>query len=315
VIVRIIGVAARGLAVAVGVVLASFALILVIPGDPVSALLGAHVTPAAAATLRTALGLDQPWWVRLGDYVGGVLHGDLGTSLSLGVPVAPLVIGRAGPTVLLASIALVLALASALLLAVAATRRPGGAIDHGVRLLTTAGIAVPGFWFGLVLILIFAVNLRVLPAGGLGRSPAEFAASLVLPVIVAAAAIVPVLTRSLRTEMLDTKDADFMVSARAVGFSPAFITWRRLIPNSLLPMIALAGTNFAVLLGGTFIVERVFSINGVGSLLFDAISARDAPLIQGIVLLTGLVVVVVTTLTDIVVRLVDPRVRRARSAR
>ncbi|MFZ4893033.1 ABC transporter permease [Plantibacter sp. Mn2098] len=306
-------VALRGVAVAFGVVVASFALILVIPGDPVSALLGSHVTPATAAALREQLGLDHPWWVRLGDYLGHVVTGDLGTSLSFGSPVASLIAGRVWPTLLLVLCAMVLAIVTSLALAVAAVRWRNGPIDHLVRLLTTTGMAIPGFWLGMLLILVFSVNLRWLPAGGVGEDPGSFIASLVLPSIVAAVAIVPVLSRSLRSQMIDLQDADFIVAARASGFSRRFVLWRRLVPNSLLPMLALAGTNFAVLLGGTFIVERVFSINGVGSLLFDAISARDAPLIQGIVLITGLCVVVITTLTDLLASIVDPRLRHERN--
>lgn len=305
----------RALLVAVAVVVIAFALMKLMPGSPLSAMLGARATSDSERELAAQLGIDRPWWQQLATlFINLLTKGDVGPSLASGESVRTLILARAGVSLSIVVLAMLIAVVVSLLLAVAAVSRPNGVVDHSLRLLLTAGVAIPAFWAGLVLILVFSVQLHWFPVAGVGQGVDGFLRSIVLPSVTAAIAIVPVIARSLRTQLLEVMQADFILAARAVGFSQRRIVFRHLVPNAAVPALTLVGTNFAYLVGGTFVVESVFSIPGLGDLMFRSIESQDATAVTGVVLFTAILVVIVNLVTDIVVRLVDPRLARGGSA-
>jgi peptide/nickel transport system permease protein len=194
-------------------------------------------------------------------------------------------------------------------LATLAAARRDGLADHLVRAVTVAGLGMPSFWFGIVLIEIFALRLHALPVGGSGAGPASFARSLVLPGLTAALAIVPLLVRSLRVGMIEVLDSDFIATARAKGLrEPRVLVWH-VARNAVIPTLTLLGLNIAFLVGSTVVVERVFALNGLGSLLLDAIINRDFPVVQSVTLVLAVSVVVINLLTDVTAARLDPRIR------
>ncbi|WOF23483.1 ABC transporter permease [Microbacterium betulae] len=303
-IARLVRPAARAALVAVGVVLATFVLLGLVPGDAASALLGSRATPEAVAALREDFGLDLPWYARLGAFISDVLTGSL-TSYVNGQPVTALIAARAAPTATIVLAALVVAAAVSAALALAAAAHHDRPVDQIVRIVSTAGVAVPSFLLGMALILVFGVRLRWFPVGGVD----DGFLSYVLPAVTAASAVVPVVTRSLRVQLLEVSGSDVVAAARAAGFSERRVTFGVLLPNAAIPALTLLGLNVAYLVGGTFVVEQVFGIHGLGALMFDAIQDRDVPVVQGVVLYTALAVVLVGVVTDVVVRAIDPRRR------
>ncbi|GAA2224572.1 ABC transporter permease [Herbiconiux moechotypicola] len=299
----------RAALVAGGVVLATFVLLQLVPGDVATSLLGSRATPEAVAELRQQLGLDLPWYARFGTFVTDLFTGG-GESLVNGVPVGELISARAGVTLGIVALAVLFAVVISTALAVVAAANHDRWADQVVRLISTSTLAIPAFLVGMLLILLFGVQLRWFPVGG----NTDGIRSLVLPSLTAALAIVPVLTRSLRVQLLEVAGGDFVAAARSAGFSNARVTFAYLLPNAAIPALTLVGLNVAYLVGGTFVVEKVFAIPGLGALMFDSISARDVPVIQGIVVYTAILVVVVNLVTDALVRLIDPR-RRTRGSR
>lgn len=295
--------------VAAGVVVIAFLLVRLIPGDAATALLGSRATPTTVARLRDRLGLDESVPVQFWHFLTRlVTHADTGASLVNGVPARELILARLEPTLYLVTFATLFAVVLSVPLALwAATHRDGPA-DHAVRILTMAGIAMPAFWTGLLLILLFSVRLGWFPVGGVRDG---YPTSIVLPALTAAIAIVPVLVRSLRAELVEVLRADFVATLRAAGVPQRRILLRHVLRNAALPALVLVGTNISYLLGGALIVEKVFAVPGLGDLMFDAIGSRDLPVIQGVVIYTALAVVLVTLVTDHAAAVLDPRLRRA----
>jgi peptide/nickel transport system permease protein len=297
------------LLVAVGVSCATFLLLHVEPGDPARLVLGEHATPAQIAALRHQWGLDRSLPAQFVHFVSGLVHGDLGTSYFYGVPVLRLVEQRIWLTLGLVAIATLFAVLITLPLATVAAARKDGIADHLVRAISVAGLGLPAFWFGIVLIEIFAVHLGWLPVGGDGDSFAAHLEGLVLPGLTAAFAIVPLLVRSLRVGMIDVLGADFVATARAKGAGELRVLVAHVARNALVPTVALLGVNVAYLVGSTVVVERVFDLHGAGALLLDAITNRDFPVVQAATLVLALVVVLVNLATDLVTARLDPRIR------
>lgn len=295
--------------VTAGVVVIAFLLVRLIPGDAATALLGSRATPRSVAELRARLGLDDSLAVQFWHFLTRlVTRGDTGTSLVNGLPARDLILARLEPTLWLVALATVFAVALSVPLALwAATHRDGFA-DHAVRVLTTAGIAMPAFWTGLLLILAFAVRLGWFPVGGVRDG---YPVSVVLPALTTAIAIVPVLVRSLRAELVEVLRADFVATLRAAGLPERRILVHHVLRNAALPAFVLVGTNVSYLLGGALVVERVFALPGLGDLMFDSIGSRDLPVIQGLVIYTALTVVLVTLVTDHLAAVLDPRLRRS----
>lgn len=297
--------------VVVGVVLCVFFLLRIVPGDPAAMILGERATTASIEALRHRLGLDLPLAQQLSDWLLGVFtRGDVGTSLVTSQPVLGLVGSRAGLTALLVLLSVVFTVLIVVPLALLAATHKDGVLDHLVRIVPTVGMAMPAFWVGLILILLFGVQLRWLPVGGVGTGPGEPLRSLVLPALTVALGMAPPLVRALREQLVEVLDADFVVTLRAARL-PSWRMQAHVLRNAAVPTVSLLGLNIAYLIGGTLVVEKVFALNGLGALLFSSISSRDFPVVQGIALVLALAVVGVSLLTDGLVALLDPRVRTA----
>lgn len=295
--------------VVVGVVLCVFLLLRIVPGDPAAMILGERATTASIEALRHRLGLDLPLAQQLSDWLVGVFtRGDVGTSLVTSQPVLGLVGSRAGLTALLVLLSVVSTVLIVVPLALLAATHKDGVLDHLVRIVPTVGMAMPAFWVGLILILLFGVQLRWLPVGGVGTGPGEPLRSLVLPALTVALGMAPPLIRALREQLVEVLDADFVVTLRAARL-PSWRVQAHVLRNAAVPTVSLLGLNIAYLIGGTLVVEKVFALNGLGALLFSSISSRDFPVVQGIALVLALAVVGVSLLTDGLVALLDPRVR------
>lgn len=294
--------------VVVGVVLAVFFLLRLVPGDPARMILGDQATEESVAELRAKLGLDQPLGRQFVDFVGTlVTRGDTGDSLVYGLSTRDLVAQRVPTSLVLVALAVLFTGLIAVPLAVAAASHKDGAVDHLVRVIPTITLGMPSFWTGLLLIILFAVTLRWLPVGGVGAGPGGMLRSLVLPALTLSLGLAPPLVRSLRERLLEVYSADFVTTLRAAGVPERRVVLGHVLRNAAAPTAALLGVNVAYLVGGTLVVERVFGINGLGTLLFNAIGNRDFPVVQGIALYCALGVVVVSVLVDLVVRRLDPR--------
>jgi len=298
--------------VVLGVVLAVFFLLRLVPGDPARMILGERATPESVAALRSQLGLDQPLLAQLGDFAVSVFtRGDTGTSLVYNVSTRELILQRAPVTLQLVALAVLFSVVIAVPLAVVAARHKDKLVDHLVRIIPTVGLGMPTFWVGLLLIILFAVTLKWFPVGGIGTTPWDPLRSLVLPALSVSLALTPPLVRSLRSELLEVFSADFVTTLRAARIPERRVLFVHILRNAALPTLTLLGVNVSYLIGGTLVVEQVFGINGLGSLLFSAISNRDFPVVQGVALFCALSVVMISLLLDAAVYRLDPRMRRA----
>jgi peptide/nickel transport system permease protein len=288
-----------------------FLLIHLVPGDPILQMLGEGATPVDIAGLRHQYGLDQPLGRQYLHYWNGVLHGDLGSSIRLHDTVAHLVAARYPYTLALTLTALALALALALPAGIVAALRRGRWADQALSVTSLFGLSVPGLALGPVLILVFSIGLGWLPvsganSGGGGGIEWEY---LVLPSIAMGASLAAILTRMVRTAMLEELGQDYIRTARAKGLSEGAVVCRHALPNALVPIITVVGLQFGALLAGAIVTETIFSWPGLGRLVVSAISNRDYALVQGCLLAIGLTYVLVNLLTDVVYRWVNPRMR------
>lgn len=282
-----------------------FLLVRVLPGDPVEVLLGERASGADRAAMRAELGLDRPLPAQLSDFLRGLARLDLGQSLRHHAPVTELIAARLPATLELAAAALVLAVLLALPLGVLMAVRRDAVTGRLAGALTLLALALPGFWFGPLLVLLFAVWLGWLPVAGRAGT-----ASLLLPALTLALGLAAGLARQLAANLTETLASEHVRTARAKGLPPAQVLWRHGVRNALLPVATLFGLQLGALLGGAVITETVFAWPGVGALTVDAINARDYPLLQGCVLLIATVYVIVNGLTDLAYGWIDPRVRR-----
>jgi peptide/nickel transport system permease protein len=305
--------AARRLAAAVpvvlGVAIVTFLLLRLIPGDPARAVLGIHAGPQQVAQLRRALGLDEPVYQQLWSFLAGLAHGNTGTSIYYKVPVSSLIVAAAPVTASLVGVSTVFCVLITVPLASLAAARQDRPADHAVRVFSLVGLGMPSFFFGIILIIVFAVRLHWFTVGGWGTGVTGHLRSLVLPGLTAAIAIVPVLIRSLRVSMLDVIESDFVATARAKGLRGPRVMLAHVARNALIPTLALLGINIAYLIGSTVVIERVFDLNGLGNLMLNAIGVRDFPVVQGVTIVYAIAVVAVNLLTDLVAARLDPRVR------
>lgn len=287
-----------------GVATLVFLLIHLVPGDPVEVMLGESARPADREALRAALGLDQPVLAQLGQYYAQLARLDLGLSLHSREPITQIIAERLPATAELALAALLCAIALAVPLGIIAAVYKDRIADYTAMGFSLLGVSIPNFWLGPMLILAFSVYLGWLPVSG-RDSPG----ALVLPAITLGTAMAAILSRMIRSSMIEVLSEDHVRTARAKGLSPLAVLLRHGLRNALLPVITLLGLQLGVLLGGAVITETVFSWPGIGSLMVDSIMKRDYPVVQGCVLLISLIYVTVNTLTDIAYAWVDPRVR------
>jgi peptide/nickel transport system permease protein len=281
-----------------------FLLLHVVPGDPVLQMLGEGARAEELGELRRALGLDQPVHVQYARYLAGLLRGDLGRSFRFQLPVARVVLERYPATLELACVSLLVCAAIGIPAGVLAAQHRGRAPDRAVGFFTLLGLSVPNFALGPLLILLFSIALGWLPVSGRG-TPAH----LVLPAATLGAALAAILTRMVRTAMIEELSSDYVRTARAKGLSEAAVLYRHAFRNALIPIITILGLQFGTLLAGTIVTESIFSWPGVGRLAVQAIQARDYPLLQGCILVIAFSYVVVNLLTDVLYAAVDPRVR------
>lgn len=281
-----------------------FLLAHVVPGDPVQQMLGAGATVADVQQLRHSLGLDLPVAVQYERYLSGALRGNLGESFRYQRPVAAVVLEHYPATLELAVIALLVCGAIAIPAGMLAAQKRGTGTDHAVGVLTLFGLSVPNFALGPVLILVFSVFIGWLPVSGRGG-----VSHLVLPAITLGAALAAILTRMVRTSVIEELSSDYVRTARAKGLSERAVLFRHAFRNALIPILTILGLQFGTLLAGAIVTETIFSWPGIGRLAVQAIEARDYPLLQGCILVIAVSYVLVNLLTDVLYAFVDPRVR------
>ena len=301
-----------GLATLVLASVVVFAVMEILPGDPAQLMLGLNATDDALQALRNQMGLNDPVLWRYFSWVGGMLIGDFGNSYTYSSPVIELIGERAIVSLPLAVISLILSTLIAIPVGMFAAARRGRVADTSVMGITQLGVAIPNFWFALLLIYMFAVWLRLVPAGGFPGWSAGIwpgVRSLLLPAIALALPQAAILARVTRSAMLEVLGEDYIRTARAKGMPRRVVLWRHALRNALIPVLTIMGLQFAFLLAGTIIIENVFYLPGLGRLVFQAITQRDLIVVEGVVMLLVASVVIVNLAVDLTYALVDPRLR------
>jgi peptide/nickel transport system permease protein len=288
-----------------------FAVIEVIPGDPAAFMLGVNARPDTLAALRAEMGLDQSLTWRYFDWITGLLQGDFGTSWTYKTPVAELINDRVWVSLPLAIYALILSTLIAFPAGIYAASRRGGVGDVTIMGATQLGVAIPNFWFAMILVLIFAINLRWFSAGGFPGwdNPLQAIKSLTLPAIALALPQAAILARVMRSSLLDMLGEDFIRTARAKGLTRRQALWKHAVRNALIPVLTIIGLQFSFLLAGGIIIEQIFFLPGLGRLIFQSISARDLIVVESVVMLLVFTVILVNFMVDLAYAAVDPRLR------
>jgi len=290
-----------------------FGVLEVLPGNAAEVILGSSATPEAVAALTHKLGLDQGFLVRYGAWVGNALHGDLGQSFAYSSPIGPVIAERLAVSAPLALMAIALAAAIALLAGAYAAQRHGRAGDLTVMIASQIGLSIPSFWLGILLVLVFAVGLRWVPSGGFPGWRAGFLptlGSLVLPALALGVVQAAILTRVTRSALLEVLSEDFVRTARAKGLSRRAAFWRHALPNAMTPILTILGLQFANLIAGAIVVENVFTLPGLGRLIFQSIANRDVFVVEDCVMLLVAIVITVNFAVDLACAAIDPRLRR-----
>jgi peptide/nickel transport system permease protein len=300
----------QAIPVLLGVTVLVFFMIHLVPGDPARTMLGVHATPKRVAALHHEWGLDrsvpEQYWL----YLKRLLHGNLGTSLFYRVSTASLITGRLPVTLWLIGYGTVLSIVIAIPLAVIAASRKDAARDQVVRAVPLVGLGFPPFWLGIMLLLVFGLHLgRLFPVGGYGTGFFGHLHSMFLPALTVALGIAPILIRSLRASLLQVLESDYVTTARSKGISERRVLTRHALRNAVISTVAVLGVNIGFLIGGTVVIEQVFALPGIGQLMLNSILQRDFPIVQGVTLVFGILVVLVYLTTDVVHSLLDPRVR------
>jgi peptide/nickel transport system permease protein len=296
----------------VGTSVVVFLVLEILPGNAAQILMGPDASPEAVIALAHKLGIDQPAWQRYWHWVSGMLHGDLGLSYAYSTPVSELIVERMSLTVPLALMAMALTIVLALLAGVYAASRHNKLGDVGVMGLTQIGIAIPNFWFAILLILLFSVQLKWFSAGGFpgwDEGILEGFKALLLPALSLAVVQSAILARITRSAVLEVLREDFVRTARAKGVTERGALWGHVLRNAMIPVITVMGLQFAELLAGTIVVESVFYLPGLGRLIFQSISNRDLIVVRNCVMLLAAMVVIVNFVVDILYAVIDPRVK------
>lgn len=295
-----------------GVVVAVFALLQLVEGDPIRIALGTRYTEEAYQALRSASGLDRPLLEQFMGYVTGVPTGDLGVSFRTGQPVTAMLLDRLPASLSLGATAVVLALAIAVPAGTWAALREGRLADGIVRVTSQFGVSVPDFWMGVLLILTFSATLGWLPSSGhvpFSTDPMGWLRSIILPAATAALVAAAILTRYVRAAVLDVVWSGHLRTARSKGLSAMIILRRHILRNALLPILTITGIQMATIMSGLIVVEAVFAWPGLGRLVLDAVSSRDYPVIQGAILFIAALFLLINFLVDLLSAIIDPRIR------
>jgi peptide/nickel transport system permease protein len=294
--------------VLIGITVFAFLLIQLLPGDPIVTMLGGKATPETIAAVHKKFGLDQPLPIRYVLFVRNAIQGDLGTSITQRTPVSNLISERLTPSLFLLLYSAIMSAVLALPLALISARYDERPVDHIIRVFGMTTLAMPSFWLGLLMILLFGLTLKWFPISGWGDSFPEHLRSLFLPALVIGLYLAPVLIQSLRVSLLEIMQAEFVEAARAKGLSSRRVLLKHTLRNALIPTVTILAVNIGWLIGGTVVVETVFSIPGLGRLLIQAVLSRDYPTIQGLTLVFGILVMVVNLFADLSYAVIDPRV-------
>ncbi|RZI92044.1 MAG: ABC transporter permease [Microbacterium sp.] len=294
-----------------GLAIAVFLILQAVPGDPVKIMLGERASPQYVETVRERMGLNEPVLTQLWMYLTRVFSGDLGESVTFSQSIDSLIASRVEPSALLISYGLLLAIVIGSVLGIVAAIRSGSVGDFAIRILATAIFAMPAFWVGLVLSLVIGIQLGWFPVSGYQPGIAGAFRTLTLPALAIALSLIAVVLRTLRASMKRVLDTEYVEAARARGYSEARIIGRHAVRNAVTPTISVIAVVLGFLIGGTAVIEQVFSIPGLGSLLVQAVERRDYPVVQVLALLAGTVVIVAGLLADLLQAALDPRVRSA----
>jgi peptide/nickel transport system permease protein len=295
---------AQALFVIFGVACVTFFVLRLVPGDPARLMVPPGSSEAVVEGIREKLGTNLPLFEQFWVYLTGLVQGDLGTSFRYERPVLDLVLSVFPATLALGGVAMIFAVAVALPLGIAAAAKPGGITDRVVLILAMAGQSLPNFWIGVMLVLFFSIQLKWLPAIG-----NETAASYILPVLTLSAVLIATLVRTVRQSMLEALTEDYVRTARAKGVPWSRILFVHALKNAAIPLVTVIGLQIGFVLGGAFVVELIFNWPGVGLLALQAISTRDFPVVQGVVMLVAVVFVAANLLVDVAYAYLNPRVR------
>jgi peptide/nickel transport system permease protein len=295
--------------VAIGVTLVSFLLIHLVPGDPARAALGIHATPKAVAALDHSYGLDRSLPAQYWLFLTRLVHGNFGKSLYFGVSAGSLIWSRIPVTLWLIGYTVVLVILMSVPLASIAASRKDGARDHVVRAVPLIGLGLPPFWIGLVLIELLALKAKIFPVAGYGAGFFGHLRYMFLPSLTVAFSITPIVIRSLRSSMLNVLGAEYIVTARSKGLSPARLLTRHVLRNAVIPTVTVLGINIGFLIGSTVVIEQVFSLPGIGQLMIQSIFNRDFTVVQAVTLVFAVMVVAINLIVDLTYARLDPRVR------
>jgi peptide/nickel transport system permease protein len=295
-----------------GITLVVFYMVHLLPGDPARSVLGIHATPRAIAVLHKLWGLDRPLPAQYWLFIERLFQGNLGQSLYFNSPVTTLIVGRLPATLWLLVYATLLVIVISVPLAMIAATKKNGLRDHAVRLVPLFGLGMPSFWIGIILAELLALKAHLFPVDGYGSGFVGHLHSMFLPSLTVAIGMAPVIIRSLRASMLDMLGADYVVTARSKGVSGLRLFVRHVLRNAVIPTVTVLGLNIGFLIGNTVIIEQVFALPGIGSLMINSIFERDFPVVQGVTLVFGIMVVAVNLLTDVAYASLDPRVKLTR---
>jgi peptide/nickel transport system permease protein len=298
----------QAIPIAIGVTLLTFLLIHLIPGNPARTVLGARATPKAIAALTRQWGLNRPLPDQYWHYLLGILHGNLGQSLFYKESTTSVIEAFVAPTAWLIGYSALLSVVISVPIAALAARKPGRLFDQIARVVSQIALGMPQPWVGLLLILGFSLDVRLFPVGGFGHSLPAHIPSMFLPSLTIAIGIAPMLIRSLRTELIEVLGADYVTTARSKGLPESRVVMRHALRNASISAVTVLGLNIAWLVSGTVVVEQVFGLPGLGSLLVNSILTRDFPLVQGIALVFALMVIAVNVCSDLARSILDPRV-------
>lgn len=297
-----------------GVMVVTFALIQLVPGDPVRLALGTRYTQESYDALMAASGLDRPMGEQFFAYIGSAATGDLGVSFRSGQPVTVLLFERLPATLSLAGAGLLIGLLIAVPAGLWAALREGRLADGVVRITSQFGVSIPDFWMGMLLILVFSTGLGWLPSSGyipISESPGGWLRQVTLPAITVGTVAGAILTRYVRAATLEVANMGYVRTAKSKGLAPSVVTLRHIARNALVPVLTVAGIQLATILSGVIVVEVVFAWPGLGRLVFDSVASRDYPMIQGAVLLIAVMFLLINFIVDVLYAVVDPRIRLA----
>lgn len=311
---------AQSLGLILAVIVLNFVLIQIAPGDAATAIAGdqAASDPEVIADIREQYGLDDPLIVQLGTYVSNVVRGDLGESIWFNEPVTDLLLERIWPTVLLSAAALIFAVGLGVTIGTVAARKPDKLVSHGITVLALVGFSMPAFWTGLLLLILVGVRFEFFPVSGIHdldfegnwiESWLDIGQHLILPALTLGIIYLAQYSRLSRASMLEVLESDYVRTARAKGLSERSVTFKHGLRNGIIPVVTILGLQFGAVLSGAVLVESVFSWPGLGRLAFEAVQRRDTPVLLGVLLLVSVAVIVANLLTDLLYRVIDPRIR------